>query len=217
MSAPARTGTTISMSIIALTGAFALVLQFYLMVTVPNAVHSLPFRIINFFSFFTILSNILVAKSLAILLIMPSTFWARFLGRPAVQTAIAVYIAIVGITYSLVLRALWHPQGWQLVADMLLHDVIPVLYIIFWLVFVPKGSLNWKHPLWWLLFPLVYLIYTLLRGAVTNWYPYPFVDAGALGYERVAVNVLVLCLVFFIMGLILTAIDKMMGKRKQLA
>lgn len=216
MSAYARTGKVISMSIIALTGAFALVLQFYLMVTIPNAEHSLPFRIVNFFSFFTILSNILVAKSLAILLIMPSSFWGRFFGKPAVQTAIAVYIAIVGITYSLVLRALWHPQGWQLVVDMLLHDVIPVLYIVFWLVFVPKGSLNWKHPLWWLLFPLVYLIYTLVRGAVTNWYPYPFIDAGALGYKRIAVNVFGLCFAFLIMGFVLIVIDKMMGKRKQL-
>lgn len=217
MSAPARTGKIISMSIISLTGAFALILQLYLMITVKNAAHSLPFRFVNFFSFFTILSNILVAKSLAILLIMPSSFWARFFGKPSVQTAIAVYIAIVGITYSLVLRALWHPQGWPLVADVLMHDVIPVLYIIFWLIFVPKGSLDWKDPLRWLLFPLGYLIYTLLRGAITHWYPYPFVDAGTLGYARAGINILGLSFAFLIMGLILTAIDKIMGKGQQLS
>jgi hypothetical protein len=64
-----------------------------------------------------------------------------------------VYIAIVGIVYSLLLRHIWNPQGWQIVADVLLHDLIPLLYVAYWVIFVRKSSLLWKHAVWWLAYP----------------------------------------------------------------
>ncbi|MFT3826797.1 MAG: Pr6Pr family membrane protein [Chitinophagaceae bacterium] len=196
--------------IMLLAGWFALALQLYLMVTSKEATNPVFTRVINFFSFFTILSNILVAVNCTVLVIKPSTR----INTPSVQSALAVYIAIVGITYSLVLRKLWHPQGWQLVADVLLHDVIPVMYVVYWLVFVPKGQLKWNDALRWLLFPFVYIAYTLLRGAQTCWYPYPFVDAHALGYGKVWLNVLLFSAAFLLVGKILVFLDKMIAKKR---
>jgi hypothetical protein len=39
-----------------------------------------------------------------------------------------------------------------------------------------------------LLFPVSWLTYTLVRGVIWDWHPYPFVDVSAHGYARVALN-----------------------------
>ena len=101
--------------------------------------------------------------------------------RPTVHSAVALYIFIVGLVYNLVLRNLWAPTGSQLLADNLLHVVVPVLFILYWFIFIPKAVLQWKDGIPWLLFPLVYLVNSMLRGAFTNWYPYPFLNAGGIG------------------------------------
>jgi hypothetical protein len=127
--------------------------------------------------------------------------------------ALPFYITIVGIVYSLVLRDLWNPQGLQKLADLLLHDVIPVVYLIFWLRFVPKGVLRWKDALQWLGFPAVYCAYSLVRGALTGWYPYPFIDAAQLGYAAVARNAILLLVAFLKIGLVLVALGQWLDGR----
>ena len=82
--------------------------------------------------------------------------------------------------YNLVLRFLWDPQGWQLVADELLHTVIPLLFLLYWFLFVKRRNLYWKDAFLWLIYPFVYLLYVFFRGAITGLYPYPFIDVPAL-------------------------------------
>ena len=136
--------------------------------------------LVRYFSFFTILTNLLVALTLTLSLLPSKRGWVRFFSRAAVQTGVAVYIAVVGAIYSLLLRHIWSPVGLQKLADVLLHDVVPLAYVLYWLIFVPKAELRWRHALLWLTYPLVYMVYTLLHGAVSGWYPYPFVDAAIL-------------------------------------
>ena len=69
---------------------------------------------------------------------------------------------------------------------------MPVLYVLYWLLFVPKSRLPWNSVLFWLIYPLAYLSYTLIHGALSGWYPYPFVDVSVVGYGRVFANSLAL-------------------------
>jgi hypothetical protein len=131
-----------------------------------------------------------------------------FLLRPSVQASAAVYIAIVGIVYQLLLRHLWNPQGAQWVADTLLHSIIPVGYVLYWWLFAPRDELSWKNAIGWLVYPGAYLVYTLARGAVSGLYPYPFVDVNTLGYGGVLARAAVLMLVFLGMGLLIVAIAR---------
>ncbi len=198
---------TVFMAGMALLGWFALLLQFYLM---PNAPKGKPIG--NFFGYFTILTNLLVALCFTVVLLSPSSRAGRFFSRPAVQSGIALYIGIVGLVYSLALRALWDPQGWQKTADMILHDIIPVLYLVYWIFFVLKGSLKWKDVLTWLIYPLIYIIYTTIRGAVTGWYPYPFIDVNTLGYAHTLRNTGILLIAFTGVGLLLIGIDRLISR-----
>ena len=124
----------------ALLGWFALALQLFLMlVNSPAGSVAILGTLITFFSFFTILTNLLVALVFTAALFRPGPGWMEFLRRPSVQAGTAVYIAIVGIVYQLLLRQLWNPQGAQWVADVVLHSIIPVAYVLYWLLFAPRS------------------------------------------------------------------------------
>ncbi len=200
------------MAVIAVVAWFALLLQLFLMIATAAKADWLR-ALVNYFSFFTILSNLLVAVDLSLPLLAPAAAPGRFFARPSAQSAIAVYIAVVGITYTLLLRHLWNPQGAQKIADVLLHDVVPVLYVGFWTIFVPKATLRWPHAVQWLAYPIAYMVYTLLHGFISGWYPYYFIDVGALGYPRALVNAAAILLAFLGLGLLAVAIGRVRSKK----
>jgi hypothetical protein len=196
----------------ALLGWFALALQLYLML-VQSLVPERLGTVITFFSFFTILTNILTASVFTAVALHPKHGWGTWLCRPSVQAATAVYIAIVGMVYQLLLRQLWNPQGAQWVADVLLHSMVPVGYVVYWLLFAPRAELSWKDSVTWLIYPGVYLVYVLARGAVSGLYPYPFVDVNVLGYGGVLARSGLLLLVFLGMGLLVVAVGRRVRAR----
>jgi hypothetical protein len=97
--------------------------------------------------FFTILTNLLIAVGTTFTFFTPKSPAGQFFSRPEIQTDTAIYIAVVGIVYSLVLPELWNPEGVQRLADLMLHDLVPLLYVACWFIFVPKSGLRWKHAL----------------------------------------------------------------------
>lgn len=166
--------------------------------------------IVNYFSYFTILTNLLVAVVLTLSLRRSSL--GDFASRSAVQTATAAYIAIVGIVFSLLLRNLWDTQGLQKVANILLHDLIPTLYLLYWMTWGCKSRLRFSNALAWLAYPLLYLAYSLIRGSIIGRYPYPFVDVVQLGYARVGLNSLLLVLAFVGLSLLFIAVGRWMTR-----
>ena len=121
---------------------------------------------IVYFGFFTVLANIIVALVLTTACLRPAS--RGLLANPTIRSAALVYIAMVALVYSLLLRHVWIPTGAQLIANSLMHDVVPPLYFLHWIAFVPKGTLRWMDPIYWLGFPVAYFLYTLLRGAPPN-------------------------------------------------
>ena len=106
----------------------------------------------------------------------------------------------------------WSPQGLQFVVDELLHSVVPVLFILFWFFFVPKDSLHWKGIFPWLLYPTLYCVFILVRGAFSGFYPYPFVNVTELGYGRVLLNAAGIVVVFLLIALLLMGAAKILSK-----
>jgi len=200
------------LTVMAILGWFALVAQLYLIIV--NRVVSVLETIIRYFNFFTILTNLIVAVCVTILLLRPNSQRGLWFSKPTTLTAITVYITIVGIVYNVILRFLWQPRGLQYVTDELLHTVMPLLFITFWFVYVPRNGLQYKQFLPWLIYPLAYVIYTAAYGAFTGYYPYPFVNVTELGYPRVLINTGFLLLAFSACSLLLIAIARFMQQRK---
>ncbi len=194
----------------ALLGWFAVIVQLYLMM--ENRVVAVPGTLLRFFAFFTIDTNIIVALCFTFIFLGNKTRLGRFFSKASTVTAITVYITIVGIVYNVILRSEWEPEGMQKIVDEILHSVIPALFIIFWLVFVPIEQLKWKNALPWLIYPILYMTYALIHGAITKFYPYPFVDVNDLGYNKALLNAGGILLTIFLLSLSLIATGKLMKK-----
>jgi len=190
---------------------FALILQFVLLM--QNRKTSAGEAIVRYFSYFTVLSNILVALCYTFFVAGIKGFFAK----AGTQTAIVVYIVIVGLVYNTVLRFQWLPSGLARISDELFHSVTPVLFVLYWLLYVDKRSLQWRDIPAWLLFPLAYLGYTLLHGSLTAFYPYPFLDVGQLGYPSALLNCLWVTIAFILFSLLFVGLAKAWRKRPPVA
>jgi len=181
---------------------FAVLTQYYLMI--DNKVTSILETTIRFFSFFTILTNLLVAIYFTFSLIKTKNNPLLRIHKPGTLTAVTVFITIVGIVYQVLLRHTWEPKGAQKVVDELLHTVIPILVILFWFLYEQKETIGYKQIFKWLIYPSIYLIYILIRGNISNFYPYPFIDVGNIGLKQVFINSagLILFFVFISAGYI---------------
>ena len=196
-------------AVAALIGWGGVLLQFYLSLRLSVAGgRGIGWGIVMYFGYFTILTNILVALALSAPFLADSSRVVRFFARPGVNTAIAAAIAIVGIVYSLVLRQIWDPQGLQLLADRVLHDVMPIVFLAYWWLAVPKERLRWRDIAHWLSYPAGYLFYVLARGAIIGSYPYPFINVEELGYVRVLVNSAGLLAAFVVVAVILVWVGR---------
>ena len=196
----------------AIFGWVAVILQFYLIIL--NRTTYISETIIRYFSFFTIESNLLVALCFSILVLKPKSKMGLFFEKTPNITAVTLYILIVGITYNLILRFLWQPSGFQKIADELLHSVIPTLVLLHWLFFTQKQNLKYKHISSWLIFPSLFLIYTLIRGHFVLNYPYPFLDVTVLGYPTVLLNSLYMVMMFLFVGCLLIFVGRKMQHSK---
>jgi hypothetical protein len=139
----------------------------------------------NFFSFFTIESNVLAVLSLLVSAFVIAT------GKSGKVThmfrgAVALYMAITGIVFSVLLAGL-DPTVLTAVPwdNIVLHYIMPVVIIVDWFVDAPKKRITFRKSLYWLIYPVLYVIYSLVRGAYVGWYPYPFLDPTTNGFSAV--------------------------------
>jgi hypothetical protein len=187
-----------------------LALQFWLMANYPNR-RGIAVTIMNFVSYFTILTNILIVLCMLVPLVAPESRASRFLSRPSVRTAVVSYSAVIGIIYFVFLRNIGHDRGLERLADQLLHYVTPTMFIIDWLTFVPKGHVAWRSITSFLIFPALYGIWTLIHGAVTGWYPYPFLNAKKIGYSEMLGSFVALTCVLVAVPLAFVALDHLLS------
>ena len=200
------------MAVVVLLGWAGLSIQLYLIFYSRWALGaSLLGGLLSFFSYFTVLTNTLVATVLTCALTSRESAARRWFLQPWVSSGIAVSIAVVGLAYNVLLRHLWHPEGWQWLADELLHDVMPLLFLAWWWLCVPKGTLRLRHIALWVIYPLLYFAYALLRGHLLATYPYPFIDVDTLGYPQVFVNAGGLLAGFVLIALVVIALDRRRG------
>lgn len=197
------------MSALAVLGWFAVLLQGFLTLhSATQSGNSIGSGVVIFLGYFTILTNLLVCISLTAPLLAPSSSIGQVFARAPAIGWVATSILFVGISYHVLLRNTWHPQGLSYLTNLLLHYVMPVLYLVYWWIDSPRTSLRWIHPVIWGVYPTLYLIYALIRGSIIGSYPYGFINAAAIGYERTLINGIGLLGFFIALGLLLVALDR---------
>ena len=162
-------------------------------------------RALNVFAFFTVQSNLVVGVTCLLLALDPrrdSTTFRLF------RLAGVIDILITGVVYQVALADLHELDGKAAVADQILHAIVPVVAVAGWLWFGPRGLATRADALRAVLVPLAWLVFTMLRGPVVDWYPYPFMDVTDLGYGRVLLNLLVVAVLFVALALGAVAVDR---------
>lgn len=173
---------------------------------------------VEFWIYFTVQSNLFLTAFFATLLVRTLRGGSgEGASLAAVKGAMTLYILITGTVFNLLLANPASPfyqqqkeshYTWD---SVLLHVVTPLMALLDWLVFGPRGALRPRHAALWLAYPLAYLVFALVRGAVVTSgtrYPYPFLDVAGSGYGQVSVNCLALASGFYLLGLGLVALDR---------
>ncbi|GAB17434.1 hypothetical protein GOEFS_032_00300 [Gordonia effusa NBRC 100432] len=143
------------------------------------------FSLANFFSYFTVLSNVLTVTVFAVgALFAPKAGWFQWI-RGLTTTC----MIITGIVYALLLANIDVQLQTQWINDTM-HRYLPLLVLLDW-IFVRPRNLPKRSWLTWLLAPLIYGVYTLTRGPFVDWYPYPFIDPRSPGYASMTISLIV--------------------------
>ncbi|HWB88971.1 MAG TPA: Pr6Pr family membrane protein [Acidimicrobiia bacterium] len=155
--------------------------------------------VVRFFSFFTVLSNMAALVMLAMLARRPDR--AEDHGFAVFRGAVTVYMSVTGVVYAVILAPsiadVAVPEPW---IDWTIHVIGPLAVAADWLVHPPRAELDNRVLAWWLVYPAVYLAYSLIRGPIVDWYPYPFLDPANGGVVGVALWSLVVLVVILGFG-----------------
>ena len=166
----------------------------------------------SFFSFFTIWTNIAVALTAGWLALRSEASWRRW--EVSMISAVTLFIVFVGVVYHALLSGDHNPTGVPAVTNVLLHYVIPIAMLAAWLTIVPKGRLRLADPVVWLAYPLTYLAFAMVRGALIGSYPYFFLNADFYGLGGVALHAVGLCFSLLVMGMGLVGLDQLFSTQK---
>ncbi|HET8778666.1 MAG TPA: Pr6Pr family membrane protein [Agromyces sp.] len=160
--------------------------------------------IVNYFSFFTILSNALTA----IVLLVGA--WYAFTRRSdpewfnLVRTCAVTYMATTFVVYNLLLREISLDQATTVPwSNEILHVWAPLYLVLDWVLAPGRRPVSWRR-LWTIaIFPIVWVVYSMIRGAITGWYPYPFLNPSiepGVGYNGVTVYVIAIAAFILLVG-----------------
>lgn len=170
-----------------------------------------PERLFNVFAYFTIQSNLLLGGTVLVLALWPDRT------RSAVYKTLrlngVLCIAVTGIVYHAVLAGLDDLSGWAWVSNFLLHTAAPIAGVLGWLLFGPRGQTDWRIVGWSIVYPLLWLAFTLIRGEFVHFYPYPFVNVDEHGYGRVLLNCLLVAVLFLALAAGATTLDRRLRRK----
>lgn len=170
-----------------------------------------PERVFNVFAYFTVQSNLLLGGTALVLALWPDRPQSTLFKTLRLNGVLC--IAVTGIVYHLVLAGLDDLSGWAAVANFLLHTAAPVVGVLGWLLFGPRGRTDPRIVAWSIVYPLLWLAFTLVRGEFVGFYPYPFVDVAEHGYARVLLNCLLVAVLFLALAVGATALDRRLYRK----
>lgn len=166
----------------------------------------------NFLSYFTIESNILAGFVLLATGLLPlakrPSWWDRLRG------AATLYMVATGIIFNTLLLDVdvGDLAPW---VNNVTHRLIPVIMLADWLIAPPRDRINRRTSLLWLIFPILYCVYSLIRGPFVDFYPYPFLDPRLDGgYGRVTIFIVILAIAFGVLSLLIAWVGNRLSDRR---
>ncbi|MFC9470872.1 Pr6Pr family membrane protein [Nocardia sp. NPDC056952] len=175
-------------------------------------VDSATFSLTNYLSYFTIESNILAVIVLLVggLTAPQSPRWQTFRG------AVTLYMLITMVVYAVLLANVDVMLTDKWINDVL-HRIVPLVLLLDWLFVAMAQRLRPSLELigLWLIFPVAYGVYSLIRGPIVDWYPYPFIDPRAQGYVSLTIGLVVLLVVFVVLAVAMAGLGDLPARWRE--
>ncbi|MBB5807640.1 hypothetical protein F4560_007408 [Saccharothrix ecbatanensis] len=207
------TGSRVWHALLAAMIAAALITQLVLLITGGADVNSghaetqapLGVRLLRLFSYFTVQSNVFV---LAVALTLALNPRRDGRGWRVARLDALLGITITGVVFDLLLARLVHPVGAAWWVNLGFHRLAPLMAVLGWLLFGPRPRVDWASVAKALsIWPVLWIAYTFVHGAITDWYPYPFLDVTELGFGAAFRNALLVLVVAAVLAVIAKALD----------
>ena len=200
----------------------ALLLQFGLHVTsgvdITGAPRSVAMSIVDYFGYFTILTNLLVAVVLTGPVVAPGGAWARWAEDLRTTWTAAAAILVVGVAYHVLLSATYNPVGLAAVTDLLFHYIVPTLYVAYWIAFTDVREARWTRFAPVLsVYPTAYFTYLVVRGQAIGTYPYFFVDVRTIGLLGAFRNAMAILAFYLLVAWVIALVAGRFGARQNAA
>lgn len=162
------------------------------------------FSLANYLSYFTIESNILAV----VVLLVGALRDPQSRSWQSIRGAVTLDMVITGIIYAVLLANIDVnlTDAW---INSALHRILPLMLLLDWVFFAPRHRISEVQSLQWLVFPLLYGVYTLIRGPIVDWYPYPFIDPRHQGYLALMIGLVVLVAAMGLMALAVNAVGRL--------
>jgi hypothetical protein len=170
------------------------------------------FQPTRFFAYFTIQSNVIGVAAFA--WVLANGDGPRSRGLELFRGAAAAYLAVTFVVFLLLLSEADVGLGASWV-DVVLHKLFPIVVVADWFVDPPQVRLTMRDALVWVVYPVVWTSFTILRGAVDGWYPYPFLDPANGGYASVAITVVAITVGFLAFAALLVWLSNARGGRPE--
>lgn len=167
-------------------------------------------RVIDLFGYFTIWSNALVVLTITALFLNPRRSDKRFV---LLRNTSLLMILMTGILYHLLIAPTAHPKSWNIYTNAFQHYITPLLTVLIWLLVGPRKWFNFKMTISVFAIPTIYLIYTFVRGALIDRYPYGFFNVIKYGYISVGTTLVMIYVAGYILALFFLALDKVLSKK----
>jgi hypothetical protein len=170
----------------------------------PVGIDGLVGRLLDWITYFTLLSNVIVAIVMTLLFLRPGRD-SKLMRVLRLDTLLM--IIITGVIYNLLLGPGVSHQGWDFFSNGLQHVITPILTVLVWLIVGPRRWINLKVIALSLIIPILWAVFALVRGAIIGAYPYSFLDVATKGLTSVLAFIGVIMVVAIILALVLMGID----------
>jgi hypothetical protein len=154
----------------------------------------LPFVWLISFKYYTMQTNLMVSIwfTLAIIWYNRPDSLEKIMG--SLKGAFTLYITTTFVFFAILLQVFYHPTGWAAFSNIILHYVAPIAFIIDWIFTETRIKYKWNYLFYWIIYPISYLVFSMIHGIVSGDYLYPFLDISRLGILRYLISI------FFLVG-----------------
>ena len=176
------------------------------------------FRPFEYFAYFSIVTAIfaglfLITTGFGLLLKIEDTKWVEI-----ARLSLAVALIVVGVVYHALLADAANDirdgdYAWPVLPNEIIHTYAPILAVIEYLISVRAFRIRLRAFIWVAVFPLTWLVLSIVRGTATNWWPYWFINPnGEAGLGGMLTYIAAITLFFLVLGILVLGLKKILQR-----